>query len=212
MTKTQSSSMNWSRHAGQLDFDNHRLSQSMVSGRQAIGGPSVDESREGKYTANVQSAIEDIAQLFPVAINQIVMFEEGTVPGGFSMIERLTIDGFTNNEPVYVYGIPVKTNPNENKQATTQKIYDTLQVEMANNKFFKKVEKVAGTDDQLDIEFIDTRPHDNFNFNTSTLTITGVTQQQAVPGYGTWSPIGTVDVTNADTGAVTKINYFKRIA
>lgn len=213
MTKTHSSSQNWSREADQLDFNTTRLPQTTVSGRQSIGAPSVDQSIHGKYTSNVQSAIEDIAVLFPVKINQVIMMEDGTIPDGNPMIERLTIEGTAGSEPVFVYGFPVKVEAGDNRATVTQRVFDELQTVMAQGNFFKSITKVSGAENQIDVEFPDTRVHDNFNFTSpfGSLTILGSTLQEAVAGYGTWTKVGTFEVTNPDTSVKTKINYFKRI-
>lgn len=210
MTKTREHSKNWSRDAIQLRFDNHRLPQDTISGRQSIGAPSVDGSRVGNYTPSVQSAIEDLAGISVARINEVVMFQEGDDPHGVSMIERLMIDGTASGEPLFVYGFRIELSAGDNRAVITQKIYDTLQTVQAEKGYFKSITKLSGTDNELDIEFVDFRPHDNTAINMSTLTVIGSTVQSAQPGYGTWVKIGEQDLTS-DT-VTTKVIYFKRTA
>lgn len=209
-TKTMENAKNWSRESDNISFDNSRLSQSLVSGRQAIGSPSVEQSEKGNISPNVQSAIEDMAQMFPVSINQIILMEDGNEPGGSAMIERLTIEGSADFGSLYVYGIPVKTTPGDNRATITQKVFDALQIQQGNNKLFKSVTKVTGQENQLDVEFLDTKVHDNFSTSANEIVITGETLQAAVPGYGTWTRLGSVDIKN-DDNKITKAYYFKRI-
>lgn len=209
LTKTRSASRNWSREADQLDFNNTRLSQSLVSSRQSIGAASTDQSIKGKYTPNVQSALEDMASMFPVKVNQVIMMMDGYSPEGVSMIERLVIDGTAGVEPVSVYGIPVKVESGDNKSTITTKIYDALQILQSEDKFFKSISRVSGVDDQLDVEFLDTRPHDNFDYAEGTITINGSTIQDAVPGYGVWARIGSFELDDG-AGGKNKIHYFQR--
>ncbi|QHJ79043.1 MAG: hypothetical protein [Caudoviricetes sp.] len=211
MTKSRTAAYNWSREGDHLDFDNSRLAQSTVSGRQSIGAPSVDQSIKGNYRPSVQAALEDMAQMYQTRINEIILLEEGTTPEGVSMIERLIIEGTAPALPLFVYGIPVKTSAGDNRATITQKIFDTLQTLQADNKFFKSVSKVSGVDNQIDVQFADTRPHTNFNMSLGEIVITGSTQTEAVPGYGSWTRIGSVDITN-DQSQVTKAFYYKRTA
>lgn len=213
ITKTRSSAKNWSRDAKQLDFDNTRLSRSTVQSRQAIGAPSVDESVVGNMRPSVQAAVEDLAQMMPAKINEIKIFEEGTTPDGHAMIERLVVEGSATDDPLFVYGVPVKVNAGDARAAITQNIYEALQEYQANNLLFKSVSKVSGVDNQLDVEFSDTRPHDNFSITAGLIVITGATIQEAVPGYGVWVKIGEQPITTVGpTPVTTNMVYFKRVS
>lgn len=208
LTKTRSNSRNWSRDGIQLRFDNHRLPQDTISGTQGIGAPSIDGSRVGNVEGSLQTAIEDLAGISVAKVNQILIFEEGTDPNGVSMIERLVVDGSDSGQPLYVYGFHIELTVGDNRATITQKIFDTLQTVQADSGFFKSIRKVSGTDNELDIEFADCRNHDLTSIVMPMLTIHGSVLQEAVPGYGVWTIVGSQSVV-AD-GITTKMNYFKR--
>lgn len=211
ITKAKSASKNWSRDSNRLEFDTSRLQQSEVNGVQPIGAPSIEQSEKGFFQSSVQGAIEDIAQLYKHKVNDILIRESEANPEGVSMIERLNITGTATDEPVYVYGFPIKLNPGDNRATITQRIFDVLQIEQGEGRYFKMVNKVSGVENELDVQFLDTRPHDNFNEVYDQVTISGTTQQEAVPGYGTWTRIGEQEIDNG-SGQKTKMVYFKRIA
>lgn len=211
ITKARQSAKNWSRDSNRLEFDTSRLQQSAVSGIQPIGAPSIEQSSKGFFESSVQGAIEDIAQLYKHDINDIIIRDSELNPAGESMIERLNIDGTATDTPVYVYGFPIKLSPGDNRATITQLIFDRLQLEQAEGRYFKSVAKVSGVENELDIQFLDTRPHDNFNEVYDQVVISGSTQMEAVPGYGTWTRIGEQEIDNG-SGQKTKMVYFKRIA
>lgn len=211
MTKARQSSKNWSRDSNHIEFDTSRLPKSTISGTQPIGAGSVEQSEKGNFGSSVQGAIEDIAQLFQHQINDIIIRDSEDNPAGESMIERLNINGSASTVPIFVYGFPVKLTPGDNRATITQKIYDRLQLEQAEGRYFKSVSKVSGVDNELDIQFLDTRNHDNFNAIYDQVSISGSTQMEAVPGYGTWTRVGEQTIDNG-SGQTTKMVYFKRIS
>lgn len=211
LTKARSAAKNWSRDSNRIEFDTTRLAQSTVNGRQPIGAPSVEQSEKGFYGSSVQGALEDLAELYQHHINDIVIRESEDMPTGASMIERLTITGTATDTPIFVYGFPVKLNPGDNQDTITQRIFDRLQIEQGNGNYFKTITKVSGSPNELDIQFMDTRSHDNFSATFDLVNINGSTMQPAVPGYGTWTRIGEQEIDNGQ-GIKTKMVYFKRIS
>lgn len=211
MTKARTGAKNWSNDSNRLKFDPSRLQQSAVNGLQPIGSPSIEQSEKEFYEPSVQGAIEDIAQLYQHHVNDIVIRDSNDSPEGRPMIERLDITGTAGQEPLFVYGFPVKTTVGDNRATITQKIFDRLQIEQGKGQFFKSVSKVSGMENQLDIQFLDTRPHDNFTGTYGEITVNGSTQMEAVPGYGTWTRIGQQEIDNG-TGTKTTMVYYKRIA
>lgn len=210
-TKARISAKNWSRDSNRLEFDTSRLQQSTVAGTQPLGAASIEQSQKGFFQSSVQGALEDIIHLYQHDINDIIIRDSEADPAGDGMIERLTITGTATDTPVFVYGFPVKLNPGDNQATITQRIYDRLQIEQGEGRYFKMVAKVSGVDNELDIKFLDTRPHDNFNEVYDQVVINGSTQQEAVPGYGTWTRIGEQEIDNG-SGQKTKMVYFKRIS
>ena len=210
-SKTREGAKGYSRNAGILEITQANLPLAQIKGTTKIGSPTVDQLQLGVEFPNVQSAIDDIVQLYQTPVNGVVIYSDDTkTPEGASMVERLVFTGEAKASPVYVYGIPVAVSVGDNQDSVTTKALAVLNKYKDAGIAIRNVEKVAGVNSQLDVTFTDTHPHENYSYSGGGITITGTTTSDAVPGYGTWSKIGTQVLTF--TGADTTLHYYKRIA
>lgn len=212
LSKTREGAKVFSRRAGteELSQDNFPLAQ--IGGTTKIGSPTVDQLQLGVEFPNVQSAIDDLVQLYQTPINGVVIYTDDIkTPAGINMTERLVISGEATSTVTYVYGIPVPILVGDNHESVTTKALAVLNKYKDAGIAIRQVGKVAGSNSQLDVTFNDTNPHENYRYSNNGITIQGTTQSVAVPGYGTWSKIGEQDVTFTG-GSTTKLYYHKRVA
>lgn len=212
-SKTREGARGYSRQAGLLELNQDNLPLGQIGGTTKVGSPTTDQLQLGVEFPNVQSAIDDITTLYQVPINGVVMFADDATrtPAGISMIERLEISGETKKAGVvYVYGIPVAVNKGDNQDLITTNAFTILNKYKDAGIAIRKVEKVAGSNKQLDVTFNDTHHHENYIYRDNGISIIGSTTSVAVPGYGTWSKIGTQTLNFAS--ADTTIHYYKRIS
>ncbi|MGL4522758.1 MAG: hypothetical protein ACRCWQ_09435 [Bacilli bacterium] len=219
ISKTREGSRSFSPQAVTHELDQSNLPDAFVSGKQKIGSVTVDELGVGINYPSVQSAISDITNMFQTRIGQVLVFDDasGIDPNGVSMTEQLTITcdspaGGANGKLVMVYGIPVAVDVGNNESAITTKIIAELQKYRDNNIAFKSIKATTGINNKIDVEFIDTVPHQNFMASTNGVNVIGTTQTSAVPGYGTWSKIAEQSIPGTTSGATVKLNYYRRNA
>lgn len=210
-SKTREGARGYSRQAGLLELSQANLPLAQIKGTTKFGSPTTDQLQLGVEFPNVQSAIDDIVQLYQTPINGVVIYSDDTrTPDGVNMIERLVFSGAATASPVYVYGIPVAVVVGDNQDSITTKALAVLNKYKDAGIAIKSVEKVSGVNSQLDVTFNDTHPHENYSYTGNGVSIQGSTTSVAVPGYGTWSKIGTQVLTF--TGADTTLHYFKRLS
>lgn len=211
-SKTREAARAYSRQASIHSISQANLPLAQISGTQKVGSVSVDQLGKGIDFPNVQSAIDDLTNLYQTPINGVVMYTDSAkTPAGISMIERLTVSGESTGTSVEVYGIKIAIGVGENQDLVTTKIIAELDKYKDKGIAFKSVTKTSGSNSKIDVQFLDTNPHDNFVFRGNGMTIVGTTETTAVPGYGTWSKIGEQDV-KFGSEAATKLYYYKRIA
>lgn len=211
-TKTREASKAYSREAGLHSISQANLPVAQISGTQKVGSATVDQLGLGVSFPNVQSAIDDLTNLYQIPINGIVIYADSAKkPEGVSMVEQLTVSGETTGTTIEVYGIKIKVGLKENQDAVTTKIITELNKYKDKKIAFKRVEKTAGSNFKIDVEFLDTNPHEPYEFRGNGITFLGSVTTPAVPGYGTWTKIGEQDVTFSGQAA-TKLYYHKRVA
>ena len=92
MSKTQSLSQNFSRWANFLKFATTK--DNIISGNtQPYGSPTIKQTQDGIFYPNVQSAIDDVASLYTLPINSVVINTDGISPAGKQQIDRYTFTG-----------------------------------------------------------------------------------------------------------------------
>lgn len=211
ISKSRESARSYSRQAGvtQLSQDNLPLAQ--IGGTTKVGSPTVDQLQLGVDYPNVQSAVDDLTQLYQTPIDGVVTFTERTrTPDGINMIERLVVTGEATSTITYVYGIPVPILVGDNQDSVTAKIITVLNKYKDAGIAFRKIEKPAGVNSQIDVTFTDTNPHENHRYSNNGITIQGSTIEHARPGYGTWSKVGEQKLTL--NSVETTFYYYKRVS
>lgn len=218
-TKTREGAKLFSRKCGAIELDTANISKTTQSGMNPIGSPTVRQLELGVAFPNVQSAIEDLANNYQIPINGVMtIVGDDTVadqtPKWVPMTEQLIITGNATelSKVIHVYGIPVILNVGDNKSAIAGKIVTTLTPYKLKNIAFESVSKASGYEDRIDVRFIDTNPHPNFNAEYDGITINGTTTTQAVSGYGTWTYLGQSPITTLAVAGAINLKYYKRIA
>lgn len=212
-SKTREGAFNYSRKASLIELNQANLPLGQIGGTTKVGSPTVDQLGLGFELASVQSAIDDVVNSYQVPVNGVVILNEPSqTPTGVHMIERLEINGVAQESIVYVYGIPVKVEIEESNVAITTKVIATLNSYKDKGIAIRDVQAVAGVNNQVDVTFTDTNPHDNYFYDENGVVIAGSTSTAAVPGYGTWAKIGESEITLTGSTAKTTLYYFKRTA
>ena len=218
-SKTREGGRDYSRRAGfhELSLDNTPAGQ--IKGTTKIGAVSVDQLQLGVQFPNVQSAIDDIANLYQHPIGAVVASDDQNIDfSGVNMVERLTVSGTVTGGPagsdtfVEVYGIPVKVQVGQNDVAVTIEVLKVLNTYKTNGIAIKDVIATSGVNNAADVTFLDTKPHKNYLYNKNGISIIGQTSTAAIPGYGTWAKIGSADIDGVTGGTKVKLHYFKRVA
>jgi hypothetical protein len=219
-SKTREGSKVFSRQAGAIELDQDNLPIGTQTGTNKIGAVTVDQLELGVGFPNVQSAINDLANLYQIPIGAVYTVVEDTsiadqTPKGVSMTERLTVVGTAtaDSKVISVYGIPVILEVGDNRAQISTKIVQTLTPYKNKNIAFNSVSLVSGQDNQIEVVFIDTNTHNNFNAIYDGITITGETITTAKQGYGTWTYIGESPIAEPfPIETAIKLKYYKRIA
>lgn len=211
ISKTREGAKVFSRQAKALELDQHDLYEGQIKGVAKIGSPTVDSLQLGVEFPNVQSAIEDIANSYQVPISGVSFFMNDQPPGGTQMVERITVIGTAAETFVEIYGIKVKVNIGDNQNNITTAIKAKLDEYKANKIAISDVTAVSGAGNQLDVKFIDTNNHVNYQYLRSDVKITGATSTRAVPGYGTWTKLGHTNITDTE-GGTTQVFAYRRIS
>lgn len=211
-SKTREAARNYSRQAGLHELNQANFPLAQIKGTSKIGSPTVDQLQLGVEFPNVQSAIDDLVQLYQTPVNGVIMTDDASYnPSGTNMIERLTISGVAKTSIVYVYGIPVAVGIGDNDVAVTVSVLNVLNKYKNAGIAIKNAVAVAGVNNQIDVTFMDTNPHENYNYSDSGISIRGATSTTAVPGYGSWRIIGTTTIKDTDNNN-TVLTYHKRTA
>lgn len=212
-SRTRDGSKVFSREAGTIAFNQQNVASPLVGGSERIGGVTVDQLQLGADYPNVQSAIDGVINLYQVPVNGVVAYtDQSQTPAGVQMTEELTITGTASDTVALVYGIPVALVIGDNDATITDKVIAVLDKYKANGIAFKSVSKVSGSNNKISVTFLDTNPHPNYFYQNVNLIIQGITTTQAVPGYGSWSFIGTSTITNPGGSGTTTLYHHRRNA
>lgn len=218
-SKTREGGRDYSRRAGlhELSLDNIPAGQILGIGQ--IGGATVDQLQQGIKFPNVQSAIDDLANMYQVPVGMVVSSDNASISlAGVNMVERLTITGVVTGGPqgsdtfIEVYGIPVKVQVGQNDVAVTVEVLKVLNTYKTNGIAIKDVKATSGVNTSIDVTFLDTKPHKNYLYNKNGISVIGETSTAAVPGYGSWAKVGTMQIDGVSAGSKLMLHYFKRIS
>lgn len=212
-SKTRSKASIFSSDAAFISYD-PGSKDPVIGGSRPIGGVNVDQSRKGSYIDNVQSAIDDLYSLSMIRIGDILVTTNSTPPQSAGQIETLSFTGTVNNQHnpeakkvlIEVLGYPFIVDVGTSGVSLCEKVTAKFTELMNKNNVFKQVKRKGSGNDQIEIHYIDSLPHEVTNINKYGITITGNIDSPARMGYGSWSRMGTEEKFN------TTLYYFKRIA
>lgn len=212
-SKTRSKASVFSSDAAFISYD-PGSKDPVIGGSRPIGGVNVDQTRKGSYVDNVQSAIDDLYSLSMIRIGDILVTTNSTPPQAAGQIETLSFAGTVNNQHnpeakkvlIEVLGYPFIVDNGTSGVALCEKVTAKFTELMNKNNVFKQVKRKGSGNDQIEIHYIDSLPHEVTNINKYGITITGNIDSPARMGYGSWSRMGTEEKFN------TTLYYFKRIA
>lgn len=212
ISKTREGSKCYSREAALLEVSQDNFPLGQVGDKVKIGSLGVDQLKKYSQFPNIQSALDDIVNLYQVPIGGVVILKDITAtPSGIKMQEELTFDGSATGGEIECYGLRIKVNAGDNKTTVRTKVFNFLNTNFTNETVAFDEVKEEG-DSKLRVTFIDTNPHDNYSYSNNGITITGSTLTPAKPGYGSWSKIGESTMENPTTAGEDKLYYWMRTA
>lgn len=186
----------------------------LIGGNRTIGGITVDQSRKGVNFPNVQSAIDDLYTISPLRVGDVLVSTLATSPEAAGQIETLTFSGTIKNtiDPkaetalLHVYGIPFIFNKGTSHTDVVKAVAEKFTEMMNQSIIFSKVQRKGAANDQLEVQFIDSLPHDATHIEQNGITVSGNIDSVARSGYGTWTQLGKEEKFGAS------LYYYKRIA
>lgn len=215
ISKTASLAHNFSRNGGFHEFDIGK--DIMIGNNLPIGSPSIDQTIKGVTYPNVQDAIKDLQSLYELPINSVVTNTDGIEPGSVSQVDvykfsgAVSAEGLSVGDPVIlnVFGFPVPVLVGDTSDEVSTKAKVVLDEAAFKNNVFRTI--AAPVTSELQVTYIDQKPHVLPSYTTSGIRIEQVINSPSRPGYGSWTKIGTADVTLSGQPNTT-IFYFKRVS
>ena len=216
MSKNILLSQNYSRDASHHEFD-VKAGSIIVGNTQPYGSPTIDQVNKGVLYPNVQSAIDDMAALFVMPINSIVINSDGISPAGVAQVDRFKLTGVVASEGkvagqktiINVFGFYTEVTVGDTAEEAASKIKFTM--ELASQKGLALNEVTTGTTlDIIQVRYNDFQQHNLKAFTDQGITVTPTTVTPPKAGYGMWTKIGT-ETKNLDAsqGPIT-FYYFRR--
>lgn len=206
-----------SRLAGYLQYSVNPKYASSVAGQRPIGGPSATQTDKEIYFPTVQSAIDDIAFRAELPVGTIITNSTGIQPGFISQVDQMKFTGAVTGEPgsttiIKVFGLPVEVSEGDQPIAVAQKVFDVLTTYVAQGFIISEVTIDAEDASILNIKYNDYQNHIFAPKVQKGTVMTQTTIVEPSPGYGTWSTLGTQQITLAGgtvNGPIT-LYYFRR--
>lgn len=218
VSKNLSLTHNTSRDATQHEFDVQKGSI-IVGNTQPYGSPTIRSTAKGVKYPNVQAAIDDMAALYELPLNTVIVNDDGIEPGGkpqqdeFKFSGIVAYPGKTKDQPVQFnfLGFVVTALVGETGEMVAAKVLRELQIAMNNNFVINRV-NFGASNDILQIVYNDCQPHNIGEFVECGIRISQTITSPARPGYGVWSRLGTQTITLDGAGGNTVLYYFKRVS
>lgn len=194
-------------------FDNISARPTIIAGKNKIGDPNITSLHANVLTPNVHSALCMIENSL-IPIGGILMTADNIDPAGIGTTERLTIElpkmSIQNEGQILIYGMPVSFEVGESVTTVTSKIADKIQLLIEDELGIDKLYRPIGTQNILDVTYIDRSEHQLVNIVDETLglEIKGEVLVSPLSGYGTWDKIGV----NSTLVEGTELSIWRRIA
>ena len=189
----------------------------LVGNTQPYGSPTIDEVRMGVDYPNVHSAINDMAALFEMPVNTVMISTDGVSPAGVQQTTSFKFTGAvvftgknTGDDVIYdFYGFPVKVKVGDTGEVVSQKAKLVLDLAVSSGIAINEV--VFGSSfDTLQVKFNDCQQHILEPVLSLGITVTPTIISPSRPGYGVWIRMGTQTITlDGGTGS-TVLHYFRR--
>lgn len=209
---------NWSRGAYHHEFETLQGSI-LVGNNQAVGSPTISQTKDGVNYPNVQAAINDLMAMYTVSVNSVIITTDGISPAGASQNDEFKFSGTValNGKPVGTelnfdfFGFPVVVRVGETGEEVAAKVKTKLEDAMSRN-FVINAVNFGGTLDILQVRYNDFQEHQLQDYTKLGIKIDHTVTSPAKSGYGTWEKIGTQTLTLDGSTAPTTLYYFKRIS
>lgn len=183
-----------------------------LSGKQPIGGMTVQQTVAHADYPTVQGAIDDLISLSNPPINTVITNTDGLDPTAVSQSQTVTVRVYpgqiTTDAIVECFGVRIKVQNADLQEATrlTTVIVRELQSLSDKEQCFKNITHSEGTE-TFNVTMIDYKDHPTYSYENPGVEITTAVLSPAKPGYmGTWTKIGEENKFDG------KLYYFKRIA
>lgn len=173
------------------NFNNKIIS----NGKAKIGDPDIRALHQGITEPNVFSALNQIENM-TIPVGGILMTVENYDPTGVPATERITItlprQSIQNKGIINIYGKNIQLELGEVLTTVTQKIQSALSQLVDDNIGIDQIHRPNGSQNSLDITYIDTLEHPVIDISDSItgIEIHGEIINNPQPGYGTWDKIG----------------------
>lgn len=196
-----------------LGYDNTNEQAGLIGGKSKIGDPTVTQLHANIEYPNVASALSNIANAM-IPVHGIMFTFDNTDPQGTGATERLTISltnqSIQDNGIITLYGRQIQFEIGEVLSTVTTKIQTILQTLVDDEIGIHQIHRPVGTQDTIDVTYIDRQKHTPVNINDSVLglVIQGEVIVNNQHGYGTWDKVG--ETTELVPGQ--RIGIWRRIA
>ncbi|AZU98598.1 GP11 baseplate wedge protein [Acinetobacter baumannii] len=217
-SKNLSLTHNTSRDATHHEFDVQEGSI-LVGNNQPVGSPTIRSTAKGVTYPNVQAAIDDVASLYELPLNTVIITDDGIAPGGrpqqdeFKFAGIVSYPGKSTNDPVQFnfLGFAVTVLVGETGEMVAAKVLRELQIAMANKLVINRV-NFGASNDILQIVYNDCQKHVIEEFVECGIRITQTVLTPARTGYGVWSRLGTQTIKLDGATGDSVLYYYKRVS
>lgn len=218
MSNNLTLSRNYSREASHHEFKAEQGSI-IIGNNQPYGKANINQTAKGVDYPNTQAAIDDLASMFTLPVNSVVINTDGVNPQGVAQIDQFTFTGTAtdadraNGDLVLFnfYGTMVEIAIGDTNEEIANKVRFALELKAANADVYSIISQGA-TQDIIQVVYVDVQPHVLEPISNFGVKVEQVKVSPAKPGYGVWSQIGTQTLTLDGATSPTTFYYFKRDA
>ncbi|EQA7786697.1 hypothetical protein ACX818_001282 [Acinetobacter baumannii] len=216
ISKNLSLTHNTSRDSVTHEFTTQR-DNIIVGNIQPYGSPNISCTARGVLYPNVQAAVDDLASLYEMPINTVVITDDGVSPAGrqqqdeFKFTGLVAASGKTAGQDVNFnfLGFNIVAKVGETGEEVAAKVKAQLEIAMSNKFVINRV-NFGSTNDVLQVMYNDCQTHIIDDFAEYGIRISQTILSPARPGYGTWFKLGTQTIQLDGSAKPTVLYYFKR--
>lgn len=218
MSKNINLANNWSKKTVRSEFIT-KPGNIIVGNNQPYGSPNIESVQNGVDYPNAQAAIDDMAALFILPVNTVIITNDGISPGGASQQDEFKFVGNVTDsaldpgtDVVFNFlGFDVIVKVGDSPEEVAAKVKLVLDVAVSDRFVINRV-NAGATLDILQITYNDYQRHVIKPYISQGVSVTQSILSPARSGYGIWSRLGTQTITLDGAVGSTVLTYFKRDA